>query len=55
MLHKDLLLLLLVYRRETLVLGEKENSGITCLQVDNFRGFMDIKGADGVPNMGVRN
>ena len=52
--HETLLDPVLMYGRETMLWREKEISRVRAIQMDNHRGFLDIRRMDRVPNVRIR-
>ena len=50
LLHVTLIVPVLMYGSETMLLKEKESSIVRAVQMDNLRGFLDIRRVDRVSN-----
>ena len=53
-LHESLFVPVLMYGSETMLWKEMERSRIWAVQMDNLRGFLDIRRMDKVPNALIR-
>ena len=46
----EILLVPVIYGSETMLWKDKERSRVRCVQMNNLRGFLDIRRMDGVIN-----
>ena len=53
-LHDSLLVPVLMYGSETVIWRDKEKSRVRAVQMENFRGLLDIRRMDKIPNAQIR-